>query len=65
MDDKLSCLTMQELWHLFPIILVLFNDKWKNVYQNEAKRLSDKLNNEKIIINHIGSTSINGIYANQ
>ena len=63
MDDKLSCLTMQELWQLFPIILVHFNDKWKSVYQNEAKRLSDKLNNEKIIINHIGSTSINGIYA--
>lgn len=37
MDDKLSCLTLQELWHLFSIILVLFNDKWKSVYQNEAK----------------------------
>ena len=62
--NKLSEMTLEELWELFPIFLVEHNDKWIDDYKEiEAvlqKLLSDYTSPR---ISHIGSTSIQGIWS--
>lgn len=45
------------------ITLVPFNPQWKEIYASEADHLKKKLTSEIIDIQHIGSTSIPGIYS--
>ena len=62
MGKKLSEMTLDELWQLFPIILVEHQDYWNNLYLEEEKLLKDIL--PKIYrISHIGSTAISTIWA--
>ncbi len=62
MSDKLSEMTLEELWELFPIILTEHKPYWADWYNEEVTLL-------KIILpkdtqyHHIGSTAINGIMA--
>ena len=64
MGKKLSEMTLEELWELFPIFLVPHNDKWQEYYhemENLLKRLlSDRM---PVRISHIGSTAIPDIWA--
>lgn len=64
MGKKLSEMTLEELWQLFPIILTEHSDNWKMWYQEEELRLRGILQGQQVVrINHIGSTAIDGIWA--
>ncbi len=60
---KLSEMTLQELWALFPIFLVEHRERWKQDYAEMEARLAALLDGLPIErISHIGSTSINNIW---
>lgn len=62
MGKKLSDMTLEELWQLFPIVLTEHNVDWKDWFLEERNHLA-KLLPGFVIINHIGSTAINDIWA--
>ena len=62
MSKKLSEMTLQELWQLFPIQLTPFRPCWKNWYEEERSAL-EKILPPSVLIHHIGSTAIGGILA--
>lgn len=64
MGKELSQMSLDELWHLFPIALVAHNDQWKSLYdeiETDLKRILSGCQIERI--SHIGSTAISGIWA--
>lgn len=64
MGEKLSEMSLEELWELFPILLVAHNDKWKIHYDEIEVFLKSILSECPIErISHIGSTAIAGIWA--
>ncbi len=64
MSKKLSEMTLEELWALFPIYLTEHNSEWEQQYEEMAALLEEKLSSCNIIrISHIGSTSVNAIWA--
>lgn len=62
MKKKLSDMTLEELWQLFPISLTEHQEVWKDWYAEEQQQLLSFLP-ETLHIEHIGSTAINGIWA--
>ena len=62
MTKKLSEMTLEELWQLFPITLTEHSDCWEEYYRFEASELK-KLLPEGTKIHHIGSTAVAGIWA--
>lgn len=61
---KLAEMTLEELWQLFPIILVKHNQKWEDWFAEEKNYLEHLLAQYKIKqISHIGSTAIKNIQA--
>lgn len=62
MGKKLSEMSLEELWQLFPIILTEHKSVWKEWYAQEEAFLR-KIIPEAIRIEHIGSTAIDGIWA--
>jgi len=61
---KLSEMTLEELWQLFPISLTEHQPCWKEWFEQEAKELRSVLPPDgRIRLNHIGSTSVEGIWA--
>ncbi|MEK4198015.1 GrpB family protein [Cytobacillus sp. FSL K6-0265] len=63
MRKRLSEMSLEELWELFPVILKEHDPIWKDWYLQEEKLLK-KIGNQYIErINHIGSTSVNGLLA--
>lgn len=64
MKKTLDGMTLEELWELFPIKLTEHNDEWQDWYKEEEKRLRTFLPMNLISrISHIGSTSVNTIWA--
>ena len=63
MSKKLSEMTLEELWQLFPIFLTEHNDMWDTWYDEEYQRLSVLLSGIKARISHIGSTAVENIWA--
>ncbi len=64
MAKKLSDMSLQELWALFPISLTEHKDAWKDDYREMEARLRNGLAGIQIArISHIGSTAIEGICA--
>ena len=62
MRKKLSEMTLEELWQLFPIFLTEHQEAWKEWYLEEEKLLKRVLpKNERI--SHIGSTAVSSIWA--
>lgn len=61
MSKKLSEMTLDELWQLFPIILTGHQPHWADWYAQEAAALQELLPDCRI--SHIGSTAIPGIWA--
>ncbi len=59
----LENMTLKELWQLFPIFLTPHQPQWKERAEDEMQNLSGILSAYSPIINHIGSTAINGIKA--
>ena len=62
MSKKLSEMTLEELWQLFPIFLKEYQEIWKEWYFEEEKILKGVLTGN-VRISHIGSTAIPSIYA--
>lgn len=61
---KLTEMTLEELWQLFPIFLVEHSPKWENWFAEEKNHLEHLLAQCKIKrISHIGSTAIKDIQA--
>lgn len=61
-NKKLSEMTLDELWHLFPIELKVHDDKWSEYYQEMKCRLLNLIEVDDTKIHHIGSTAIKGIW---
>jgi len=62
MGRKLSELSLEELWQLFPIFLMEHQPCWKEWYQEEVILLQNALPQTKRI-SHIGSTAVSSIWA--
>lgn len=62
MGKKLSEMSLEELWQLFPIFLTEHQACWKDWYLEEENLLMPLLPH-KAKINHIGSTAIHTIWA--
>lgn len=64
MTKKLSEMSLEELWELFPIILTKHQECWSTWYRDEVNVLRNILPAQfHLRINHVGSTAINGIWA--
>lgn len=64
MGKKLSEMSLEELWQLFPIYLTEHNENWVAWYADEKMILKKHLPADRIKrISHIGSTAVNGIWA--
>lgn len=64
MGKKLSEMSLEELWQLFPIFLTEPQDCWKEQYEEEKSRLNGMLpSGAAVRISHIGSTCVNTIWA--
>jgi len=64
MAKKLSEMTDEERWHLFPIILEKPNPEWENWFIEEKAHLEGIIPDEYIArLSHIGSTSVGTIWA--
>ena len=62
MGKDLSEMTLKELWELFPIFLVAYDDRWNDCYNEIEKALTGLLSDQPVVrISHIGSTAIQGI----
>lgn len=62
MSKKLSEMTLEELWQLFPITLTEHKDCWADFYAEQADELV-KIVPMGCKISHIGSTAVKGIWA--
>lgn len=62
MSKKLTEMTLEELWQLFPIILTEHKPYWKEWYNEEVSQLKRILPAD-MQYHHIGSTAIDGIMA--
>jgi GrpB-like predicted nucleotidyltransferase (UPF0157 family) len=56
-------MTLDELWRLFPVVLAEHNPDWRDWYEEEKSALRSILGNVLERIDHIGSTSIDGLIA--
>ena len=64
MSPTLEEMSLEELWQLFPIFLREHQDEWKDWYAEERLRLLSFLPaNQLVRISHIGSTSVETIWA--
>ena len=64
MTKSLEDMTLEELWQLFPIFLREHQAEWKDWYEEEQLRLLSFLPEHQIVrLSHIGSTSIETIWA--
>ena len=64
MSKKLSELSLEELWQLFPIYLTEHNESWATWYTDEERCLKIHIPAGHIKrISHIGSTAVKGIWA--
>ena len=62
MGKKLSEMTLEELWQLFPIYLTEHRSYWQEWYHEEESLLKTALSSTERI-SHIGSTAIPSIWA--
>lgn len=62
MGKKLSDMSLEQLWKLFPIYLTEHQPYWKDWYIDEESFLKNRLS-EIDRISHIGSTAVSSIYA--
>ena len=64
MGKQLSKMTLKELWELFPIFLVPYDDKWNEYYNEMENSIKGLLSNYPMDrISHIGSTAVQGIWS--
>lgn len=61
-NNKLSEMTLEELWELFPIFLTEHKPHWADWYKDEVALLKNLLP-PTTQYHHIGSTAVKGIWA--
>ncbi len=61
--SELQEMSLEELWELFPIVLVPHDPQWIQWANEEMEHLSSLLHQYTPVINHIGSTAISDIQA--
>ncbi|MDO4183061.1 MAG: GrpB family protein [Coriobacteriia bacterium] len=62
--DALACLSLQQLWQLFPIKLVPPDPAWAENYQEMVDYLQKGLQGFRVErISHVGSTAVPGLWA--
>lgn len=63
-SKELHEMTIKELGHLFPIIIVDYSERWSFLYQSESNLIINSFSQSEVIrIDHIGSTAIPGLKA--
>jgi len=63
-SKKLSDMTNEELWALFPILLTEHDPAWAERYAQERECILSAVGQENIVrISHIGSTAVPGLIA--
>lgn len=62
-NKKLSEMSLEELWQLFPIILKEHNPEYTSWYKEKECQIKDTIGNSIFSINHIGSTAVKGLIA--
>ena len=62
MGKRLSEMTLEELWQLFPIYLTEHQSCWQEWYSEEERLLKNALSSTERI-SHIGSTAVSSIWA--
>lgn len=61
---RLTDMSLEELWHMFPIYLEEHNNAWAQWYIEEKNNILSLVGNDNIEkIHHIGSTAVTGILA--
>ncbi len=61
---RLAEMTLEELWHLFPVRLQEYNAAYPALYAEESAAVKQVAGRENIFrISHIGSTSVDGLKA--
>lgn len=60
---KLSEMSLDELWHLFPIELRPHDERWNEFYLEMKAVIAHSLDGISYRMSHIGSTAISGIWA--
>lgn len=64
MGKELSEMTLEELWDLFPVVLVEHDAKWEDEYREMEAALRKLLRDFPVErISHVGSTAVKGIRA--
>ncbi|NLD25834.1 MAG: GrpB family protein [Acholeplasmataceae bacterium] len=64
MEKRLQDMTLEELWELFPIILVPHNDLWESWFQEKEAEIRSYVSPQHLKrISHIGSTALTLIKA--
>jgi len=63
MKRELKEMTLEELWEMFPIVIVPHNPLWKEWTEDEIKELTGILSDFYPVVSHIGSTAIPDIKA--
>lgn len=64
MAKELADMSLEELWELFPIALVEYDEGWEASYTGMERRLRELLAEiPDVRISHVGSTAIPGIQA--
>lgn len=64
MPKKLSEMTLEELWQLFPIFLTEPNPAWETWFREEKEHLLKVLPEKYVLsVHHVGSTAVKGIWA--
>ena len=63
MDKKLSDMTLEEVWQLFPVTLTAHDPQWQVWYSDEAVNLKKLIAPRDCKIHHIGSTAVKTIFA--
>lgn len=64
MENRLENMTKEQLWKLFPIFLTKHNPEWEDWYKEEEVILKSLIPEKDLIrISHIGSTSIDKLWA--
>ena len=61
--NSLENMSLEELWRLFPVMLVKHDNRWTDIAKEEIKRLHSGLRLKAIKIHHIGSTAVRDIMA--
>ncbi len=56
-------MSLEELWELFPVVLVAHDVRWRDWAEEEIGLLTDLLAGFGPRISHIGSTAVEGIFA--